>query len=129
MTALSASYTIQAFAYSMWRGTTTVPATIFLAESPNGDRRSVQFLFGNQDPTPFHGEWRLAPDMDVLTLRFNGRGPGTPDHPRPMHVAYLFRTAPNEFHGHDYQGRAIKLTHSATYILKPDKTFALVATV
>ena len=118
-------WTIMGFTYHMENAVDE--ANIYLAQSQDGTERLVQFWWGNEAPTPYHGDWASAmgpSGVEAYAVWFNGRGP-----PRPLHKAEVYTTGPRRgphgemppiMQGVDYAMRRITMEHFGTWLVNRD---------
>ena len=104
-------------------------ASIYLAMSPDGTQSSVQFWYGDEEPTPYHGYWKKGPDSS-LYLVFNGRGPGVDvfdgvQWQRELHGTLVqpCDDNPRIFKGTDYRKRKITIHYDRTWTVTDANLF------
>ena len=116
-------WSVWAFLYYM--GDWTMAGNIYLASSPNGATRSVQFWIGHAPATVWHGSWSRQ-SLGVF-LHFNGRGPGLDPKGQPRrlygHFIRLHDENPITYRGHDYANRPIVFVHYGSWKVGPRLVF------
>ena len=101
----------------------STPACIFLASDAAGQNRGLQWWYGKQAPTPFHGEWEMG--ESALVVYFNCKGPSNDDGSAiRLKRAVLQRRPPSQGHsvqyyeGHDECGRRVKMVPYGTFVVR-----------
>ena len=99
------------------------PACVFLASDATGQKVGLQWWSGNQDPTPFHGDWVMG--ESELVVYFNCKGPSNDDgSARRLKRSVLPRRPPSQEHsvqyyeGHDECGRRVKMVPYGTFVMR-----------
>ena len=96
-------------------------AHMFLARdnSPSRSPAGVQWWYGNNEPTPFHGIWQMG--RGSLVAVFNCRGASYPDgSPRRLLTTRLRRASSGIYYGEDERNRKVKVESYGKWLVSED---------